>query len=99
VAIGSVYNRFARLIFRIRIRDIDCDFRLIRRAPPRRDAALLDQRNDLRGAGAQLEMSSCRVAEVGVRHYPRLHGRSQFFRLRSLLTTLYDLLACICTWS
>src|SRR5262249_49185570 len=30
-AIGNIYNRFAKLVFRIRLRDIDCDFRLIRR--------------------------------------------------------------------
>src|SRR5687767_4717560 len=29
--IGDVYNRFARFLFRIKIRDVDCDFRLIRR--------------------------------------------------------------------
>ena len=39
----------------------------------------------------KLELSPYRVVEVGVRHYPRLHGRSQFFRLRSLMTTLYQL--------
>jgi hypothetical protein len=32
------------------------------------------------------------VREVGVHHYPRLHGRSQFFRLQSLATTLSQLL-------
>jgi glycosyltransferase involved in cell wall biosynthesis len=32
IAIGNIYNRFARLVFRIGIRDIDSDFRLIRRA-------------------------------------------------------------------
>ena len=32
-----------------------------------------------------------RIIVLGVRHYPRLHGRSQFFRLRSLLTTIYEL--------
>src|SRR4029434_11257386 len=30
--IGKVYNFCARLLFRIRIRDIDCDYRLIRRS-------------------------------------------------------------------
>ena len=30
--IGKAYNFCARLLFRIRIRDIDCDYRLIRRA-------------------------------------------------------------------
>ena len=30
--IGKVYNQFARLIFGISLQDIDCDFRLIRKA-------------------------------------------------------------------
>ena len=29
--IGSAYNAFARFLFRVSIRDTDCDFRLIRR--------------------------------------------------------------------
>lgn len=91
VVIGQVYNRFARLLFGVRIRDIDCDFRLIRRQ-------LLDGIKLVSTSGTicvelvrKLELSGWEVAEVGVHHYPRLHGRSQFFRLRSLLTTLYQL--------
>jgi len=89
--IGNIYNRFARLLFRIRIRDIDCDFRLIRRN-------LLHNIHLISTSGTicvelvrKLELSGCGVAEVGVRHYPRLHGRSEFFRLRSLLKTLFQL--------
>ncbi|MEO6436912.1 MAG: glycosyltransferase family 2 protein [Tepidisphaeraceae bacterium] len=91
IVIGTVYNRFARLIFRIRLRDIDCDFRLIRRA------LLADMRlSSTSGAICvelvrKLELSSYSVVEVGVHHYPRLHGSSQFFRFRSLMTTLYQL--------
>ena len=91
IAIGNVYNRFARLIFRIKLRDIDCDFRLIRRT-------LLDEVKLSSTSGTicvelvrKLEMSRYRVVETGVHHYPRLHGRSQFFRFRSLLITLYQL--------
>jgi hypothetical protein len=40
----------------------------------------------------KLEISGCVVAEVGVHHYPRLHGKSQFFRLPSLFRTLLELL-------
>jgi len=90
--IGTLYNRFARLLFRIRIRDIDCDFRLIRRR-------LLDDIRLTSTSGTicvelvrKLELSRWRVVEVGVHHYPRLHGRSQFFRVRSLATTLSQLL-------
>jgi len=91
VWIGSVYNFCARLMFRIRIRDIDCDYRLIRRS-------LLDQIHLTSTSGTicvelvrKLELSGCQVLEVGVHHYPRLHGRSQFFRIRSLAVTLFQL--------
>jgi len=90
--IGKVYNSMARLLFRIRIRDIDCDFRLIRRR-------LLEEIRLTSTSGTicvelvrKLELSAYRVEEVGVHHYPRLHGRSQFFRLRSLARTLGQLL-------
>ena len=79
-------------MFRIRIRDIDCDYRLIRRA-------LLDRIQLTSTSGTicvelvrKLELSGCEVAEIGVHHYPRLHGRSQFFRLRSLAVTFVQLL-------
>lgn len=90
--IGNTYNFCARLLFRIRIRDIDCDYRLIRRP-------LLDHIQLTSTSGTicvelvrKLELSGCEVAEVGVHHYPRLHGKSQFFRLRSLATTFFQLL-------
>jgi glycosyltransferase involved in cell wall biosynthesis len=90
--IGNVYNFCARLLFRIRIRDIDCDYRLIRRA-------LLDEIRLTSTSGTicvelvrKLELSGWEVMEVGVHHYPRKHGRSQFFRVRSLAVTLTQLL-------
>lgn len=91
IVIGNAYNAFAKFLFRVKIRDIDCDYRLIRRQ-------LLDDINLTSTSGTicvelvrKLELLPWRVAEVGVHHYPRLHGRSQFFRLRSLLNTLYQI--------
>ena len=90
--IGNTYNAFARFLFRIRIRDVDCDFRLIRRS-------LLDEIHLTSTSGTicvellkKLELTPYRVVEVGVHHYPRLYGRSQFFRFRSLLVTLAQLI-------
>jgi glycosyltransferase involved in cell wall biosynthesis len=90
--IGNVYNFCARLLFRIRIRDIDCDYRLIRRD-------LLESIHLTSTSGTicvelvrKLELSGCHVAEVGVHHYARQHGKSQFFRVRSLAITFYQLL-------
>jgi glycosyltransferase involved in cell wall biosynthesis len=90
--IGNLYNFCARVLFRIRIRDIDCDYRLIRRA-------LLERIHLTSTSGTicvelvrKLEMSGCEVREAGVHHYPRRHGRSQFFRVRSLAVTFAQLL-------
>lgn len=93
VCIGWLYNRFARWLFRIRLRDIDCDFRLIRRR-------LLANIHLTSTTGSvcvelvrKIELTPWRVVEVGVHHYPRLHGRSQFFRVASLFRTFHQLLA------
>lgn len=91
IAIGWLYNHFARWLFRVRLHDIDCDFRLIRRSD-------LDPRS-LRSTGGticvelvrQLELSGAEIVEVPVSHYARQHGRSQFFRLQSLLVTFWQL--------
>ena len=89
--IGNIYNFCARLLFRIRIRDIDCDYRLIRRD-------LLEQIHLTCTSGSicvelvrKLELSGWLVVEIGVHHYPRLHGKSQFFRHRSLVVTFAQL--------
>ena len=92
VWIGSVYNFCARLLFRIRIRDIDCDYRLIRRALLAKIRLTSTSGTICVELVRKLELSGCQVVEVGVHHYPRLHGRSQFFRIRSLAVTLLQLL-------
>jgi glycosyltransferase involved in cell wall biosynthesis len=92
VWIGSAYNFCARLLFRIRIRDIDCDYRLIRRALLARIRLTSTSGTICVELVRKLELSGCQVMETGVHHYPRLHGRSQFFRFRSLAVTLLQLL-------
>jgi glycosyltransferase involved in cell wall biosynthesis len=90
VVIGKIYNRTARLLFRLPIRDVDCDFRLIRREALQgigkistSGAACLEMIRKLKANGAVF-------AEVEVSHYPRIHGRSQFFTFQSLMRTFYD---------
>jgi glycosyltransferase involved in cell wall biosynthesis len=92
IVIGAVYNQFARALFGVKLRDIDCDFRLIRRS-------LLQRANLISSSGTicvelvkKLESSGMRVVEVPVSHYPRLHGSSQFFRVKSLFSTLGQLI-------
>lgn len=91
--IGGVYNRLARLLFRLPVRDVDCDFRLIRRSALRRIAL-----NESGGAVCvelvlKLRDAGCVFAEAPVHHYPRTHGRSQFFTPRRAADTAFRFLA------
>jgi hypothetical protein len=93
VVLGEIYRRLARWIFGLPIRDVDCDFRLLRR-----DAI---QRVELTSASGvvctemiyKLRRAGCGFAEVEVHHYPRRHGRSQFFTVGRVARTAYDFLA------
>jgi glycosyltransferase involved in cell wall biosynthesis len=88
--IGGLYNRVARLLFRLPVRDVDCDFRLLRRKAvagltltSTSGAICVELVRKLHAAG-------CRFAEVPVHHYPRAHGRSQFFTPRRVARTARD---------
>jgi glycosyltransferase involved in cell wall biosynthesis len=91
--IGRVYHRFVRAVFGLKVRDTDCDFRLIRRT-------LLDRVNLVHTTGVicvemvrKFQDAGARFVEVPVHHYPRTYGRSQFFRLSSVARSLRDLAA------
>lgn len=91
--IGSLYQTLARVLFRLPIRDVDCDFRLLRRT-------VLTQVELTSSSGAicvelvrKLSASGCRFAEVPVTHLPRLHGRSQFFTFGRVSKTARDFAA------
>lgn len=90
--IGHAYNAFARRLFGIRLRDVDCDFRLIRRTLLREIRLSSTSGTICVELVRKLELTDCGVEEVGVHHYPRLHGRSQFFRVKSLARTTRQLL-------
>src|ERR1041385_206322 len=72
-----MYNRTARLLFRIPIRDVNCGFKVYRKSIVER---LLPQ---LRSTGALINVEmfararklGARVTEVGVHHYPREVGQ------------------------
>ena len=91
--IGWAYNAFVHLAFGLKIRDVDCDFRLMRRS--------LFERLELRSSSGticvemikKLQDLGCRFREVPVHHFHRSVGRSYFFRPYWLAKTFVDLLA------
>src|SRR3954471_21529841 len=90
-AVGSIYNWVVRRVFKLRVRDVDCDFRLIRRDALARIQLRSDTGSICVELVKRLQNLGCRFAEVGVHHYPRQHGHSQFFRLKPILNTIGDL--------
>ena len=92
IFIGATYRRVMKAAFRLSIQDVDCDFRLFRRHVF--DTIKLESRSGVicvEMAKKFDEAGFC-MAEVPVSHYPRLHGRSEFFRVRHLAHTFRGLL-------
>lgn len=91
VVIGKTYQFVARRLFGITLRDVDCDFRLMRTEYLRRIPLTFESGAIGVELVRRLQDAGCRMTEIGVHHYPRLHGRSEFFRLRHVYNLLSDL--------
>ena len=74
--ISWTYNRIVAVLFRVRVRDVDCAFKLMRaevrdKLPLQTDDFFIDT-----------EIVACarkwnfRIGEKGVRHYPRVAGET-----------------------
>ena len=92
IIIGRIYHHTVKLLFGLKVRDVDCDFRLMRRRIF--DVVQLEKNSGV----ICLEMmkkfqdAGFRVAETPVHHYHRAHGHSQFFNFRRVLQTALDVL-------
>ena len=89
--IGRTYHHFVKWLFDFKLRDVDCDFRLIRRAMFDRVALRSDSGTICLELVKKFQDAGARFAEVPVHHYHRAFGRSQFFNFRRLLRTLVQL--------
>jgi glycosyltransferase involved in cell wall biosynthesis len=92
VVIGRVYHHAVKLLFGLTVRDVDCDFRLMRRS-------IFDRVRLTKSSGVIcLEMmkkitdAGFRIAEVPVHHYHRAYGKSQFFNFGRIFRTGIDVL-------
>ena len=91
ILIGRAYHYFVKFLFGIRIRDVDCDFRLIPRI-------ILEEVELKSNSGAiclelvkKIQDAGYIFAEVPVNHYSRKYGVSQFFVPWRILRTLHQL--------
>ena len=92
IVIGRVYHHLVKFLFGLKIRDVDCDFRLMRRrifdvVRLEKDSGVicLEMMKKFQDAGF-------RVAEQPVHHYHRAHGKSQFFNFPRVYRTAIDVM-------
>jgi glycosyltransferase involved in cell wall biosynthesis len=92
IVIGRVYHWFVRTVFGLRLRDVDCDFRLMRRS-------VFDKVVLTRSSGVicvelmkKVQDHGFRIAQVPVHHFHRTYGKSQFFNFPRVARTLLDLM-------
>ncbi|MGH7333414.1 MAG: glycosyltransferase family 2 protein [Candidatus Rokuibacteriota bacterium] len=90
VVLGEIYKRLARWLFGLPIRDVDCDFRLLRREAMQRIELVSVSGVVCTEMIYKLSRAGCRFAEVAVPHYPRPHGHSQFFTVPRVARTAID---------
>jgi glycosyltransferase involved in cell wall biosynthesis len=92
VIIGRIYHYIVSTLFGLKLRDVDCDFRLMRRT-------IFERINLEKTSGIicvemmkKIQDGGFKVVEVPVHHYHRAYGRSQFFNYPRLVRTARDLL-------
>jgi glycosyltransferase involved in cell wall biosynthesis len=91
--IGRIYHHAVRLLFGLRVRDTDCDFRLFRRhlftdRPLESTTGVICVEMMFR-----FQRAGARFVEAPVHHYFREHGRSQFFRVPAIARSARQLVS------
>lgn len=92
IIIGRIYHHTVKLLFGLRVRDVDCDFRLMRRAIFERVVLEKDSGVICLEMMKKIQDAGFRIAEVPVHHYHRAFGKSQFFNFRRLFKTGVDVM-------
>lgn len=89
IVLGNVYRFLSRIIFDLPIRDVDCDFRLIKKKYL--DGIRLESEGGsvLPELIVKLKINGARFAEVPVSHYKREYGSSNYSVIRLIYEKLF----------
>ena len=92
IFIGRLYHHIVKLMFGLSVRDVDCDFRMMRRS-------VFDRVRLEKSSGViclemmkKIQDAGFNIVEVPVHHYHRAYGRSQFFNFPRIYRTGVDVL-------
>ena len=84
ILIGRLYQFGVKRMFGLRLRDVDCDFRLMRRSIF--DTVHLEANTGVICVElmSKVQYAGFGLAEVPVHHFHRAYGKSQFFNWRRI---------------
>jgi glycosyltransferase involved in cell wall biosynthesis len=88
--VSSIYNRVIRIIFGLKLKDVDCAFKLMRRS------AVIDVHTHSTSFFISVELmvkayrKNYRITEIGVKHFPRRLGKSTV-TIRQIANSIKDL--------
>ena len=92
IVIGRIYHHTVKTLFGLRVCDVDCDFRMMRRSifdtvrlEKNSGVICLEMMKKIQDAGFT-------IVEVPVHHYHRAHGQSQFFNFSRVFRTGLDVM-------
>jgi glycosyltransferase involved in cell wall biosynthesis len=88
VVIGLAYQYFVKFLFGLVIRDVDCDFRLMRRAIFDRVSLESTTGTITFEMVKKIQDAGYHIVEVAVHHWYRQYGESQFFNFPRVARTL-----------
>jgi glycosyltransferase involved in cell wall biosynthesis len=91
VVIGRLYHGFVKLMFGLELRDVDCDFRLMRRDVFKKVVLTRSSGVICVELMKKVQDHGFRIAQVPVNHFHRSYGKSQFFNFPRVARTLLDL--------
>lgn len=88
---GKTYQYLTKLLFNLPIRDVDCDFRLMRKRVF--DHVTLESNSGTICVEMIKKITDCgcKFAEVPVHHFFRASGKSEFFNYKRLLRVARDI--------
>jgi len=92
IFIGRVYHHTVKMMFGLRVRDVDCDFRMLRRSIFERVRLEKNSGVICLEMMKKIQDSGFKIVEVPVHHYHRAYGKSQFFNFRRIYRTGLDVL-------
>jgi glycosyltransferase involved in cell wall biosynthesis len=89
--IGRIYHWMAKLAFGLRLKDVDCDFRLMRRSVFDKVQLESDSGVICVEMMKKIQDAGFNIVQVPVHHFHRAYGRSQFFNFRRIFRVARDL--------